>query len=121
MLATAEEGGSGHYMPGSMSSFVDGVPTEETFIARYNFLLWDAEVEANRTLPIAGLLTAGADITSYANGLTLLWRPSWGSINDRWSYALLFDQPFGADTSYGNGPMTGPALSEKTDQLVPNW
>ncbi len=30
-------------------------------------------------------------------------------INDRWSYALLFDQPFGADTSYGNGPMTGPA------------
>ncbi|MGB6221346.1 SphA family protein [Haloferula sp.] len=94
MLATAEEGGSGHYMPGSMSSFVDGVPTEETFIARYNFLLWDAEVEANRTLPIAGLLTAGADITSYANGLTLLWRPSWGSINDRWSYAMSATIPY---------------------------
>jgi long-subunit fatty acid transport protein len=30
-------------------------------------------------------------------------------INERWSYALLFDQPFGADTTYGNGPMTGPA------------
>ena len=66
----AEEGGSGHYLPGSMSSFVDGVPADKTFIARYNFVMWDASVDANRNLPIAGLLTAGADITSYANA----WR-----------------------------------------------
>ena len=30
-------------------------------------------------------------------------------INEQLSYAILFDQPFGADTAYGNGPMTGPA------------
>jgi len=32
--AMAEEGGSGHYQPGSMASFVDGVPQKPTFIAR---------------------------------------------------------------------------------------
>ena len=90
----AEGGGSGHYLPGSMSSFVDGVPTDETFIARYNFVMWDASVDANRNLPIAGLLTAGADITSYANGLTMLWRPPLGELNDSWSYAMSMTVPY---------------------------
>lgn len=90
----AEEGGTGHYLPGSMSSFVDGVPPDETFIARYNFVMWDASVGANRKLPVAGLLTGGADITSYANGLTLLWRPPFGEINDCWSYAMSMTIPY---------------------------
>jgi hypothetical protein len=84
----AEEGGSGHYLPGAMSSFVDGVPLEETFITRYNFVNWNASVDATREIPIANLITAGADITSYANGLTLLWRPPFGTINECWSYAM---------------------------------
>ena len=90
----AEEGGSGHYMPGSMSSFMDGIPTEETFIVRYNFLSWNAEVDAGRNLPIAGLITAGANVESIAHGLTMLWRPSWGSINDSWSYAMSATVPY---------------------------
>jgi hypothetical protein len=59
-FALAEEGGTGHYLPGAMSSFVDGVPAEEAFIARYNFAFWDAQAGAQRELPIAGPLTAGA-------------------------------------------------------------
>ena len=91
----AEEGGSGHYLPGSMSSFVDGVPADETFIARYNFRRCGTlRSDANRNLPIAGLLTAGADITTYANGLTLLWRPPFGEINDSWSYAMSMTIPY---------------------------
>ncbi len=35
-LAVAEEGGSGHYFPGSMSDFADAVPLSPTFIVRYN-------------------------------------------------------------------------------------
>ncbi len=93
-VSKAEEGGSGHYLPGSMASFMDGVPPTETFLIRYNFAYWDAEVDANRTLPIAGLLTAGADVTTYANGITMLWRPSWGSINDCWSYAMSATVPY---------------------------
>lgn len=30
----AEEGGSGHYMPGSMASFIDSVPPAPAFLAR---------------------------------------------------------------------------------------
>jgi hypothetical protein len=48
----AEEGGSGHYMPGSMSSFVDGVPTKEAFIVRYNLLYYNGSVSANVPLPM---------------------------------------------------------------------
>ena len=35
-VAMAEEGGSGHFLPGSMGSFTDGVPLKETFIMRAN-------------------------------------------------------------------------------------
>jgi hypothetical protein len=35
-VALAEEGGSGHYLPGSMASFIDVVPPTETFLARLN-------------------------------------------------------------------------------------
>ncbi|MFN0129312.1 MAG: transporter [Verrucomicrobiales bacterium] len=94
LLAHAEEGGSGHYQPGSMASFADGVPLEETFIVRYNFLMWDASAEATRTIPIANLLTLGADIESYANGITLLWRPPFGEINHHWSYAMSATIPY---------------------------
>jgi hypothetical protein len=94
LIANAEEGGSGHYLPGAMSSFTDGVPLEETFVARYNFVNWDAEASANRVIPIANLVTAGADIESYANGLSLLWRPPFGTINDCWSYAMSATIPY---------------------------
>jgi hypothetical protein len=110
LLATAplqaEEGGTGHYMPGSMSSFTDGVPATETFIARYNFLSWNAAIDANRPLPIAGLDTLGADITSYANGLSLLWRPSFGEINDCWSFAMSATIPW-VDLDISANVLTG--------------
>lgn len=73
---------------------MDGVPADETFIARYNFAYWDAGLDLDRVLPIAGLLTAGADVTTYANGLTLLWRPPFGEINDCWSYAMSATVPY---------------------------
>lgn len=84
----AEEGGSGHYLPGSMSSFADAVPPTETFVARYNLLYYDGSIAVNGpALPIAGLNAAGVDANSWANGLTLLWRPP-GDFGDGLSYAM---------------------------------
>ena len=37
----AEEGGSGHYIPGSMASFADTVPPSEAVVVRYNYLTYD--------------------------------------------------------------------------------
>ena len=83
----AEEGGSGHYMPGSMASFMDGVPAEPGFIARLNYLHYSGSTGIDRSLPIAGLTVADVDAVSDAFGLTLLWAPDW-KMGENWSYAM---------------------------------
>jgi len=85
--ATAEEGGSGHYLPGSMASFVDGVPLTETFIARLNLVYYQGSIGAERPLPIGGRTALGASASSWAYGLTLLCRPPL-ELGERWSYAM---------------------------------
>ena len=88
----AEEGGSGHYLPGSMSSFMDAVPPSETFIARYNFLFYQGSYGAN-PLPFAEFAAANVNAESYASGLTLLWRPPI-DLGDKWSYAASVTVPY---------------------------
>ena len=107
--ALAEEGGSGHYVPGSMASFVDSVPLKEAFIVRYNLLYYNGSVSANVPLPIGGQSTLGAAATSWAHGVTLVWRPP-VDLGDRWSYALSATVPFvwmDVSANVTAGPVTG--------------
>jgi hypothetical protein len=69
----AEEGGSGHYLPGSMSSFMDAPPPKGAFIVRYNMVYYTGDLSVNEPLPIAGLQTLGAEADSWAHGVTLGW------------------------------------------------
>jgi hypothetical protein len=85
--AFAEEGGSGHYLPGAMASFIDGVPPQETFVTRLNVINYDGSVGGNVRVPIGGLTTLGADAKSWGYGLTLLWRPAI-DLGEKWSYAM---------------------------------
>ncbi len=85
--ALGEEGGTGHYLPGSMASFIDSVPANETFLARINVVNYDGSVGGNVRVPIGGQTTLGADASSWGYGLTLLWRPSF-DFGERWSYAM---------------------------------
>ena len=89
----AEEGGTGHYMPGSMSSFVDGVPAQETVIVRNNLLYYNGSVGATVPLPIAGQSTLGASANSWGVGLTFLWRPP-VELGEHWSYAISTTVPY---------------------------
>ena len=91
--AFAEEGGSGHYLPGSMASFIDGVPANETFLTRLNVINYDGSVGGNVRVPIGGLSTLGADAKSWGYGLTFLWRPAI-DLGERWSYAMSTTIPF---------------------------
>jgi hypothetical protein len=93
LTALAEEGGAGHYVPGSMASFMDSVPLKEAFITRYNLLYYNGSVSANVPLSIAGLPTLGAAATSWAHGLTLVWRPPF-ELGGPWSYAMSATVPF---------------------------
>lgn len=92
-VSLAEEGGSGHYIPGSMASFADAVPPKEAFVARYNLLYYGGDLSLNRSLPLAGRITAGAEVESWAQGLTLLWRPPL-ELGENISYAMSSTVPF---------------------------
>lgn len=92
--AGAEEGGSGHYFPGTISSFLDGVSPTEVFILRLNGLYYEGSFDADRPVPIAGQAALGVDVNSAALGLTAFWRPSWGTLSERWSYGMSATIPF---------------------------
>lgn len=87
----SEEGGTGHYLPGSMASFIDGVPSEETFITRVNVASYQGSFE--KTLPIAGIDAISADASVEAFGLTFCWRPP-VEIHPEWSFAVSATIPF---------------------------
>lgn len=114
----AEEGGSGHYFPGSMASFVDGVPVGEAVILRYNLVHYAGSTEANRSIPVGGSTALGLDASSWAHGLTALWRPP-VEFADGWSYAASMTVPYifmDVSASAATGPLAL-NLDEQVDGL----
>ncbi|MBL4733060.1 MAG: transporter [Rhizobiaceae bacterium] len=102
----AEEGGSGHYLPGAMSSFIDGIPPEETFIVRLNVLNYKGSFDANKAVPIAGSVAIGVEAESSALGLSLLWRPPI-DLGENWSYAMAVTIPVVETTVSATGITKG--------------
>jgi hypothetical protein len=84
----AEEGGSGHYLPGSMASFMDGVPTEPTFIVRLNYMNYQGSSSIPLPRTGGGIIT-NADATANALAATVLWAPDWDlGWGDKWQFAM---------------------------------
>ncbi len=82
----AEEGGSGHYLTGSMSSFVDGVPSEPSFIIRLNYLNYNASSDITIPKGSGGVL-ARPDARVNALGLSILYAPDW-NLGEKWQFAI---------------------------------
>jgi hypothetical protein len=70
----AEEGGSGHYMPGATASFVDGLPGKPGLAVANFFTYYNASADVSRQLPFGGLVTSGLDATAYADTVAALYR-----------------------------------------------
>lgn len=64
--AVAEEGGSGHYLPGSMGTLIDLVPTKPGWVLESVYLHYSGDASVSANLPVAGLLTVGLDASSDA-------------------------------------------------------
>lgn len=92
-VARAEEGGAGHYMPGTMASFMDGISPTETLITRYNFLFYQGDHLSQGALPVASLKAFDVEAETIVNALTLFWRPSWGGLSEKWSYGMSASLP----------------------------
>ena len=87
-MVKAEEGGSGHYMPGSMASFIDSVPPAPAFLMRLNVMSYEGSTSPQLTIPIANLLATNLDASIVGYGLTMVWRPEFINLGEGWSYAL---------------------------------
>lgn len=74
----AEEGGSGHYAPGSVASFIDAFPNKPGgFTAVNYFTYYDASASASRPLLFGAFLTGGIDATVYADTISLWYQAPW--------------------------------------------
>jgi hypothetical protein len=70
--ARGEEGGSGHYSPGSTASFLDAIPGQPG-LAITNMFLY-RPVSANARMPIAGIVTDHLDGNLFADSLVAIYR-----------------------------------------------
>ena len=67
----AEEGGSGHYMPGAAASFIDTLPGKPGLAVANFFNYYDAS--ASKVFA-GGLLTASLDATAYSDTVVALYQ-----------------------------------------------
>lgn len=72
-VARAEEGGAGHYAPGSFASFVDVLPGEPSVAVFNYFTYYNGSASANRQFPNAGQIALNLDATEYANSIGAFW------------------------------------------------
>ncbi len=72
--ARAEEGGSGHYMPGAAASFMDTLPGKPGLAIANYFNFYDASSGVSRQLPFGGLIAAGINATAYSDTIIALYQ-----------------------------------------------
>ncbi len=73
IAARAEEGGVGHYAPGSFASFVD-VPPGDPSLGVFNyFVYYNGNANVSHPFPIGGQIALNVDATSYADSFGAFW------------------------------------------------
>ena len=114
----AEEGGSGHYVPGATASFIDLMPGRPSIVYLNAFLYYSGSASARRDIPIAGDLVAGLDGTSYADSSIFLAEMKMNSLPIDYAVALVIPYVW-MDVSgevVGPGPLGG-KRSDSADGL----
>ena len=72
--AHAEEGGSGHYMPGANASFIDALPGKPGLGVANFFNYYDGSASGTKQMPWGGLIAGNLDATSYADTVVVLYQ-----------------------------------------------
>jgi hypothetical protein len=100
----AEEGGSGHYMPGAAASFIDTLPGKPGLAIANFFNFYDAS--ASKQLPFGGLIAAGLDATAYSDTVVGLYQTPLKLLGGY--YAVGVAIPFVWVEAKGEVQVTGP-------------
>ena len=69
----AEEGASGHYMPGATASFIDMPPAKGGFVYANLFTYYSGSINAGRQLNLGGQIVGGVNATVYADTSLFLY------------------------------------------------
>jgi hypothetical protein len=104
----AEEGGSGHYLPGATASFIDALPGREAFAYVNAFTYYNGSARGTRELELGGQVVANIDATVYADTSILLYQTPWKFLGGQ--YAAAMAVPYLWMEVKGNvqvGPVTG--------------
>jgi len=86
----AEEGGSGHYLPGATASFIDALPGTNAFAYVNAFTYYDGSASGSRQLLLGGQLAANANATVYADTSILLYETPWKLLGGQYAAAAAF-------------------------------
>lgn len=106
LASHAEETGSGHYMPGSIGSFVDALPGREAFAYMNAFTFYDASAGKTKTFELGGLIAANVSATAYADTSLLLYQSPLRLLGG--DYALALGIPYVWMEVTGQVRTTGP-------------
>lgn len=66
LAAQAEEGGTGHYLPGGVATLIDLAPTKPGWVIEPIYLHYQGDASAATSIPIAGTIAASLNATSDA-------------------------------------------------------
>jgi len=70
----AEEGGTGHYIPGAAASFIDAFPGRTALAAVPQFTYYNGNASASREIPIIGGTALRLDATAFAATVPLIYQ-----------------------------------------------
>ena len=89
-MPRAEEGGSGHYLPGATSSFIDMLPDRETSTFAYlnAFTYYHGSTGASRDLELGGQVAANVKGTVYADTSIFFYQAPWKLLGGQYGAAL---------------------------------
>jgi hypothetical protein len=101
----AEEGGSGHYVPGAIASFIDAIPGEPGAVALVaQSVYYSGDAGGSRTFPLGGIAVADIEARVFGENLLGIWEPDFTPFG--LDYALGIGVPF--LTMKVDGSITGP-------------
>jgi len=87
-LVRAEEGGSGHYLPGATADFIDALPGRPAFAYVNAFTYYNGSAGASRIFNFGGLIAANVEATAYADTSILLYETPWKLFGGNYAAAV---------------------------------
>jgi len=113
-LAMAEEGGSGHYLPGTFATLIDNGPTRPGWVGLASYTYYSGEAQRSREFPIAGTRTRSLNAETHAGVASVMYTIKPRVLGAHYSVAAAV--PVVSLTV--EGALTGPIISPQRKDSV---